>query len=233
MSSMRGHTVSCMAHRIASRLKLVSTNKGETPIAAITGDGAIGKSILAQAVAERLPRTYVISTDSFLLDRDQRRLRGNITGDDPRSISIDDLVDTITIASRRDGVVICRRYDHSTGRLLIGDPILTKQIGILLIEGAFAMHPRVRNLLSFSIFLDAPYRVRRGLRMIVDTMERGYSLREFERNWPTYETAYQKYVKPNARLADMLVRVTDQRVFVTHENDECFCLNTNDTSRRR
>jgi uridine kinase len=224
-----------MAHRIARRLKVVAwnTTHGSIPIAAITGDGAIGKSVLAQAVAEQVQRACIISTDSFLLDREQRRLRGNLTGDDPRSINIEDLVDKVTIISRREGVVSCKRYDHSTGYLLTGDRILAEQIGILLIEGAFATHPSIRNLLSFTIFLDAAYTVRRELRRIVDTSERGYSLTEFEQNWPTYESAYQEYVKPNATPADMIVKVTHERLFITPENDECICEGMNYSARRR
>jgi uridine kinase len=235
MSSMRGHSLSCMAQRIARRLKLISKNTTQSlvPIAAITGDGAIGKSILARAVAEKLQGAYVISTDSFLLDREQRRLRGSVTGDDPRAVNIDDLINKVKIASSREGVVTCKRYDHSTGRLLTGDTRLAEDIEFLLIEGAFAMHPRLRDFLSFAVFLDASYPVRHALRMIVDTKERGYSLTEFERNWPAYESIYQRYVKPNATLADMILKVTYGRLFAARQHEECICLDINDMSRRR
>lgn len=225
--SERLHSLDCVS-RCLSRLVVTASQRfdGHLPlIVGIAGDGALGKSTLADALASATEGSLIVSTDGFLLSRLQRRLSGGISGDDPAAIDLHSLEETLISLSRGRGATTLREYDHKTGDVKV--KLLSASIvhpRIILVEGSYALYQELASLLHLRIFLSANYSVRHALRLAVDTQERGYSVAEFEANWPRYVELYDQHISPTSRDADVEVEVTADRRFILNPDRSCHCM---------
>jgi uridine kinase len=99
------------------------------------------------------------------------------------------------------------RYDFRTHcRLRVAKTVKPKPL--ILVDGLWLLHrPALRRLFTVSIFLDCPKRVRFQRRLARDLKSRGRSrlsvLRQFR---GTVEPMHLRYVVPQARWADVVVR---------------------------
>ncbi len=109
----------------------------------IGGHGASGKSTLAQLIAEHVPNTQVVATDSFWngSEFELGRLRTDV---------VDELL-TGQTATYDD-------WDWATKQLRPGRRVTPD--GVVIIEGVCALHRMFRDDLAVRIWIDAPYEVR-------------------------------------------------------------------------
>ena len=169
-----GHELPCVVNALAdTSRRLMRPLIGQRPyMISVCGDGALGKSTLARALAAALDRTEVVETDGYILDRARRRELGIKCGDDPQGADLVALANAVRSLRDQDGVAWVCEYDHATGTRGVGRSVRASDNGVVIVEGNFAMWPTILPLLDYSVFLSASLSTRYGLRREVDTQER-------------------------------------------------------------
>lgn len=123
-------------------------DKGRT-ILAIDGKSASGKTTLATLLKERYDAT-VFHTDDFFLQPHQRtperlaEVGGNL--DRERFLA------EVLIPLKEGKEVAYRKFDCSTMTILKAEKITPKKL--VVVEGAYSMHPDLRDFYDLSVFLD-------------------------------------------------------------------------------
>ena len=179
-------------------------------IIAIIGGSGSGKSWLAERLQAALGRRSVarLSLDDFYRDRSHlspgRRARINF--DDPKAIDWACLEGVLKrFMSGQPASVPC--YDFKTHCRLPKSKVLSVR-PVLLLEGLWLLRRRqLCSLLALSIYLDCSSRLRLRRRLARDTAVRGRTRQSIrEQFWRTVEPMHAKYVAPQARLADAVLR---------------------------
>ena len=178
-------------------------------LVAIVGGSGSGKSWLADKLAAVLaPDAARLSLDDFYRDRSHlspaRRARLNF--DHPRAIDWPALEAVLRKCSQGRAVPLpC--YDFKTHCSGPGRRIL-KPERIILVDGLWLLvRPSIRSSFAFKIFLDCDARTRFRRRLARDRRERGRtkaSVREQFRE--TVEPMHRRYVAPQAKYADIVLR---------------------------
>jgi uridine kinase len=177
-------------------------------IIGITGGSGSGKSLFAQALAERLrPRTVVvISEDDYY-----RRLEG--PDRDPARFDFDapSARDHARLAEHlgqlRQGQTIARPIYSFRTHAPLKRTVPTAPGEVVIVEGLHVLHdPRVRGLLDFSIFLDVDNDIRFIRRLLRDIRERGRSVRSVvDQYLSTVKPAHDRFVEPVKGLASLVL----------------------------
>lgn len=139
---------------ITEHLKGLDNRNGNRPIfVAIDGRCASGKTTLAEKLSKNLHNCAVVHIDDFFLPpqmRTQERLN-EIGGNFDRERFIFEVVEPLmknNCASYR--VYSCKVHDYiSTSE--INNP------SVVIVEGAYSMHPDIVNVYSYKIFCTASY----------------------------------------------------------------------------
>lgn len=152
-------------------------------VVALDGMCASGKSTLAAYVAQTLGAS-VFHMDDFFLQPHQRtseRLAepgGNVA----RERFLEEVLLPI---SRGASSVSYRRFDCSVQTLL--EPVSVNVAPLVLVEGAYSMHPALRPFYAFGAFLSVEPQLQRT-RILQRNGEAG--LRRFEERWIPLENRY-------------------------------------------
>lgn len=118
---------------------------------AIEGGSASGKTTLAELLKERYDAT-VFHTDDFFLQPHQRtperfaEVGGNL--DRERFLS------EVLTPLKEGKTIEYKRFDCSTMTLCKAERITPKKL--VVVEGAYSMHPEFREFYDLSVFLDIP-----------------------------------------------------------------------------
>jgi uridine kinase len=180
-------------------------------LVAIVGGSGSGKSWLAQRLERALaPNAARLTQDDFYADRSHlspaRRARINF--DHPRAIDWPALNRVLRrLAAGKTARVPA--YDFTTHARLKASRLIPPK-PIILLEGLWLLRrPDLRRMISLSIFLDCPAKRRLERRVSRDLQERGRTrasvLRQFQQ---MVEPMNERYVAPQARLADVVIRKT-------------------------
>ncbi len=178
-------------------------------LVAIVGGSGSGKSWLADKLASRLtPNAARLSLDSFY--RDQSHLpparRERINYDHPRAVDWPafekSLKSLLTSRSTR-----LPSYDFATHSRRARSHLLKPKL-ILLIDGLWLLRcPSIRGLLSYSVFLDCPMRVRLRRRLVRDLQSRGRTATSVRRQFlTTVQPMHARFVAPQARRATLVYK---------------------------
>lgn len=187
----------------------------------ISGYSALGKSTLANRLAAHVPSVVIIPTDSFMLDREERRRLGLSNGDDPKIIDFLGLLHAVDQLRSGESIEI-PLYDHRTG--MHDRKKLLLPADIIIVEGACALYDEVRIYgPMMSVFLDADDGTKIKLRHDVNVGERGYTEEQFWAAVPGYLTAYQRFIQPSVANADYVCVVNDERRYVFQYIARCVC----------
>ncbi len=178
-------------------------------VVAIVGGSGSGRTWLTEKLELALaPHALRLSLDDFYLDRSHlfpaRRARLNF--DHPRAIDwlcLEAVVQRL-LAGRPTPVP---RYDFKTHSRLPGTRVLRPK-PIILLDGLWLLgRPAVRRLISFSVFLDCPRSIRLRRRMARDLLSRGRTRSSIQQQFQTtVEPMHDRFVTPQARLADLVLR---------------------------
>lgn len=195
---------------------------GHTPfVIRISGYSALGKSTLANRLANSFTSATIIPTDSFMLDREKRRARGITNGDDPQIIDFAGLYNAVYQLTSGNTVEI-PVYNHHTGKH--DTTKLLSPSNIIIIEGACALYDNVRvPFPTIGIFLDADDHTKIKLRHDVNVHERGYTEEQFLKALAGYLEAYKEFIQPSMANADYVCTVDVHRKYESPRIIHCVC----------
>ena len=176
---------------------------------AIAGGSGSGKTLLATRLARALsPNAIRLSMDDFYLDRSHlppgRRAKLNF--DHPRAIDWPALLRALR-SLRRGQTARVPCYDFSKHcRLAL--PRFCRPKPIILLDGLWPLRrASLRRLCGFRVFLECPSRIRLRRRLARDRATRGRTPASVRTQfWSTVEPMHQRYVEPQARWADVVLK---------------------------
>lgn len=216
----RTHDIQCL---VASLHEVITRRMDERMpfVIRISGYSALGKSTIARQLADSFTSAVIIPTDSYMLDREERRARDITSGDDPQTIDFAGLHRDVDQLASGNAVTI-RLYNHQTGKHE-GTKLLTPS-NIIIIEGASALYDEIKILHpSISIFLDADDDTKIKHRHDVNVNERGYTEEQFLTALPGYLEAYKKFIQPSMANADYVCTVDVQSRYESPLITNCVC----------
>ena len=178
----------------------------------VVGDSGSGKTtftnIIRHIFGDDLVSTITLD-DYHLYDRHQRRVR-NLTPLAPEANNLAGLERDIALLKNGKHVQKMR-YNHDTGK--IEGPFPFAPAKIVILEGLHTLFTQgLRDLIDFSVFVDPDEDVKFNWKRKRDTGERGYSTREVDDEIERRKADYLRYVAPQRRYADSVIRITTSEV---------------------
>lgn len=122
--------------------------EGGCVLLAIEGGAAAGKSTLAQQLNHIYDCTVVHMDDFFLRPEQRTRARLEEAGG---NVDRERFLQEVLLPLRRGETAAYRRFDCGTQRLLPPRPV--KPTALTVVEGAYSMHPALREQYDLSVFL--------------------------------------------------------------------------------
>jgi uridine kinase len=178
-------------------------------IFAIAGGTASGKTTLAKDLCscaiEFGLSAACISLDNFYkkidLPIEDRRV---INFDHPDSFDFD-LLRTFLDDLSENRVAKMPTYDFKTHSRTDVVVEVTKP-NLLIVEGILTLHlPELRDLFSYSIFVDTPDEIRLNRKLVRDVAERNRTESYALNQWHTYsQPMFLKYCLPSSKYADLI-----------------------------
>ncbi|MDD1675597.1 MAG: phosphoribulokinase [Methanomicrobiales archaeon] len=173
----------------------------------VAGDSGSGKTTFTQAIrlifGSDLVSTITLD-DYHRYDREERR-RLKVTPLAPEANDLHRLEKDLSIM-KKGGTIQKPVYNHHTGRFDPPVPYIPKKI--LILEGLHTFFtPALRENLDFSLFVDPDTDVKREWKIKRDIEVRGYRENEVIDELAEREVDYQKYIAPQRRYADAIIRV--------------------------
>lgn len=171
----------------------------------IAGDSGSGKDTLSDAIAGLFGNHSVttLSGDDYHLWDRQKPLWQFITHLNPLANDLEEfnsaLIDLVAGKSIR-----ARHYSHETGRLSTG--AIKRSNDIIIASGLHTLHlPTARECLDLKIFLDIDEPLRRQLKIIRDTQNRGYSEEQVNESIHKRLADSERFIKPQIDFADLII----------------------------
>lgn len=170
-------------------------------IVLIAGGSCSGKSSLAK----KFVGATIVSLDDFYIGKSRMipDKEGNYNFDEPKVVDLEECVKAIRELSKGNATLV-PNYD-----MVVSERVGTKKLfppknKIIIVEGIFALYSPLKELGDLKIFIDTPIE-QRVARRIVRDVGRGRSAIETIRWSINVEEAYEKYVAPTKRYADLIL----------------------------
>ncbi len=180
--------------------KIEEILKTSLPILAIEGGSGSGKTTLAKLLSQAYEST-VFHIDDFFLPPEKRtnsrlsEIGGNM--DRERFLS------QVLIPLSKGDDVFYRPFDCKTATIKEGEIIKPK--GLIIIEGAYSMHPDLAPYYSLSVFLDIDKTTQKKRILNRNTKELAT---RFFKEWIPLEDVY--FEKTNAKnRCDLIINISD------------------------
>jgi len=174
----------------------------------IAGPSSSGKTVLANAVAQRLGETLVVSCDSYYFDlahmTEEQIARYNL--DHPDAIEHERLA--LDLARLREGEdVAAPLYDYATHRRSRETQTLSA-CPFIIVDGLHVLHwPDIRALLDVKVFVQADHETCLARRITRDITERGRTEEEVRSRYAeTVRPMCDQHILPCRQFADIVVR---------------------------
>lgn len=171
----------------------------------IAGGSAGGKTSLAKAlVAEGGNRVAILELDRFYHSVSMRKDSHKANFDEPAALDFK-LLHTVLGQLRTHGVASVPKYDFATHKRVGYENLVAAPL--IIVEGILALwNGKVRDLLDFKIYVDAPPEVRFQRRLQRDMSERGRDAASIEQQWhETVQPMHHKYVEPSRQHAYQVI----------------------------
>ena len=141
-------------------------------LVAIDGRCASGKSTIAAALAERLGATLIHMDDFFLRPEQRSEERLAIPGE---NIDHERFLAEVLLPLREGSTVTYRPF--SCARQALGEAVEAAVTPIVIIEGSYALHPRLRGMYDLRIFF---------------TVDPGEQLSRLEKRNPAFLSSFKE-----------------------------------------
>ena len=175
-------------------------------IVAVTGGSGCGKTLFTDLLVERLQKkTAVLPLDCYYKDRPDQIPKDKYDFDSPQAFDFDLYHQHINLLNTGESVQM-PHFGYDTGkRESVFTEIFPEEY--LILEGMHVLlFPKIRELISFSIFMDSPLDVAVCRRCIRDMQEYDvtaeYSLNQFLK---FVRPAYFEYILPAKKHSDLIV----------------------------
>lgn len=175
----------------------------------IAGGTGSGKTTVAQAILQRVPRARatLLEQDSYYRDQSHLTLeqRRRVNYDHPSAFDTELLVDHLDRLARGESIEK-PVYDFATyTRTAL--TVRVEPTDIVIVEGILVLEdPRVRQRLDIKLFVDTDADVRVLRRLMRDIKERGRTLESVvEQYLETVRPMHLQFVEPTRRYADLII----------------------------
>jgi uridine kinase len=163
---------------IQSGVKPNFLSDGVASVVAVSGAAALGKTTFARELAVSLNNqgttAALVELDGFLLERSKRR-KLDLSGYSPDATDLGQLSDSLHQLVVQARAVDIPVYDHKYGGHKGRVRVIPREV--IILDGIVSLSDHVRDkFVSYGVFLNAKPLTMRGLRLRVDTGERGYSI---------------------------------------------------------
>lgn len=167
----------------------------------ICGGSGSGKSTLAKKFKD----AAIISTDNFYIGKSKMMPVGNgeYDFDNPSAVDLDECA-KIALELAEGKEVFVPEYDMVISERVGQTKIIPAESGLVIIEGVFALHERLRQIGDLKIFIDTPTDERLARRVKRDG-ERGRSEEEIIKHSIQVEESHKKHIEPMKQYADLVL----------------------------
>ena len=182
-------------------------------VLAVSGAAASGKTTFCKGLVEYLIKESLsavhVPLDGYLLDRETRN-KQNLSGYDPKASDLPGMIDDMKTLIYDGQPIDLPIYDHKSGNHRLSRRIKPAEVIILdgIMSLQFEMRERFPNL---NIFFTSEDLVIRGLRLLVDMKERGYSVFQALAHSDEEFVFYNKWIYPQITFAHLKIWVGEQR----------------------
>lgn len=185
---------------------------GTNYVLAISGAAASGKTTFCKGMVGHLGKKGLsavhVPLDGYLLDRKTRNKR-NLSGYDPKSSDLPRMINHMKTLIYDGKSIELPIYDHQSGNHKLSR--LIKPAEVIILDGImslqFEMRERFPNL---NIFFTSTDIVIRGLRLLVDMEERGYSVFQALAHSDEEFVFYNQWIYPQITFAHLKILVGEQ-----------------------
>jgi len=186
---------------------------GTNFVLAVSGAAASGKTTFCKGMVDYLSNQDLnavhVPLDGYLLDRETRN-KQKLSGYDPKSSDIPRMIDhmkTLIYAGKSIDLPI---YDHKSGNHGLSRCIEPAEV--IILDGIMSLQFEMREYFpNLNIFFASENIVIRGLRLLVDMEERGYSVFQALAHSDEEFVFYNKWIYPQITFAHLKLRVGEQR----------------------
>lgn len=182
-------------------------------IIGITGGSGSGKSYFVQELVDQFEpgQICLMTQDNYYRERDHQPVdeRGVKNFDRPESIDGDKLYrDLCTLAEGRSVEVVEYTFNNPElePRKFVFDPA-----PILIIEGLMVFYWKyIREMIDYSVFIEAEELVKVKRRIVRDAKERGYDLDDVLYRYEKHVAPfYRQYLEPLKKEVDIIIPNND------------------------
>lgn len=174
--------------------------------ALVAGASGSGKTL----IASMFQKAYVHTMDYYFRPPFPVNVHGIPEWDRPEAIDFDEwLEDYIRIkqAISESSTLVLNRYRFEDQKVHQEnfDGSDHENIKWIIIEGLFALDPRLHKFADLKIFVEAPFQLRVSRRLIRDLHEREQDLMFVLMHSYYTELSYQQYIEPQKEFADLVI----------------------------
>jgi len=177
---------------------------------AVSGDGALGKSTFCTLVSRHNRKIRTLSVDGYIPSRAERGPERLPLGDELADYSA--VRRAVAGFKAGEGISNPRSYDHVSGQPVDVGQSIAADTNILLIDGGLASIYLPQDIIDYYVLFDAPDDLRRVVRMEVD-LSRGYTARQFDRNWAEYLSIYRRTSAMQRQAANVIICLSEHRLY--------------------
>ena len=182
-------------------------------VLAISGAAASGKTMfcrhMVDFLADRGVSAIHVPLDGYLLDRKIRDGRG-LSGYDPQSSDMSKMIAQMKTLIYEGKPIDLPVYNHQTGTH--DSPQRIQHARVILLDGIMSMQYEMRERFpNLNIFFTSEDIVIRGLRLMVDMQERGYTVFQALAHSDEEFISYNKWIYPQITFSDVKIWVDKDR----------------------
>jgi len=169
-------------------------------IIGIAGGSGSGKSFLADKIKEKLSESVALNMDDYIIPEKVSSLDN---WDLPEIWNLD-LFRKHLLELKKGNVIEKPVYNFVEHQIKICEKF--KSGRVIIVEGLYALHEKIVDLIDLKIFVDADEDVRLNRRIKRDATLRGRTKEEVLKKWnETVEPTYRKMILPEKDKADIVV----------------------------
>lgn len=173
----------------------------------VTGGSGSGKTTLARQLQSSFgDNCKILSQDSYYFDQSQNfKGDGSINFDHPNAIDFDLMAEHLQQLLQGHSIEV-PIYDFAT-HTRKKETVRFDPVDVVIVDGTLILsHEKLRNLLSFSIFIDVPEEVRFSRRLKRDVESRGRTLEGVKTQFNLFvKPMHDLFVEPLKKYASLVI----------------------------